>query len=164
MKRPVVTTSATRGSAAVVIDADALSVFELVSDVTGYGRFSPENRSATWLGGAPGPVIGARFRSWNRRGWFRWFTHCRVETVDPGHVFAFRVAFPPPLTHTLWTYRLDPADGGTRLEEIWELPQPLGLARRAMLRLFLGVPDRPQTLTAGAAETVSRIRDACERA
>ncbi|HZI98481.1 MAG TPA: SRPBCC family protein [Actinomycetales bacterium] len=158
------TTSATGGSATVVIDADASVVYELVSDVTGYGRFSPENRSARWLGGASGPEVGARFRSWNRRGPLRWFTHCRVATAEPGRTFAFTVVFPPPMPATRWTYRLDTEGARTRLEESWELPKPLGPARRAMMRLFIGVQDRPATLTAGAAETVARIREVCEAA
>jgi hypothetical protein len=54
------------------------------------------------------------------------------------------------------TYRVDAIDDHhTRLEESWELPQPLGLARRALMRLFLGVRDRPSSLTAGAAETLT---------
>jgi hypothetical protein len=31
-----------------------------------------------------------------------------------------------------------------------------------MMRLFLGVRDRPTSLTAGAAQTLTRIRQACE--
>lgn len=163
-RRVVTSTSPLRGTAEVAIDADAATVYALVSDVTAYGRFSPENRTARWLGGASGPVVGAEFRSWNRRGLFRWFTHCTVETVDHGREFAFRVTFPPPMPATRWTYRLDAIDDHrTRLQESWELAKPLGPARRAMMRLFLGVRDRPSSLTAGAAETLTRIRQACER-
>ncbi len=164
MHRPVsITNSPLRGTAVLFIDADAATVYALVSDVTGYWRFSPENRTAKWLGGACGPVVGAKFRSWNRRGAIRWFTHCTVETADHGRVFAFRVTFPPPMPATRWTYQVDAIDDHhTRLEEAWELPQPLGLARRAMMRLFLGVRDRPSSLTAGAAETLTRIRQLCE--
>ncbi|CAN5838924.1 SRPBCC family protein [soil metagenome] len=156
-------TSPLRGTATVSIGADAATVYALVSDVTGYGRFSPENRTARWRNGASGPVVGAKFRSWNRRGVFRWFTHCTVETVDHGRVFAFRVTFPPPMPATRWTYRLNPIDDQhTLLEETWELAKPLGPARRAMMRLFLGVRDRPSSLTAGAAQTLARIRQVCE--
>lgn len=104
---PVATsTTPVRGTAEVVVGADAATVYALVSDVTRYGRFSPENRTARWLRGASGPVVGAKFRSWNQRGVFRWFTDCTVEEVDQDRVFAFRVSFPPPLAATRWTYRL----------------------------------------------------------
>lgn len=163
--QPVATwTSPARGTTEVVVGADAATVYALVSDVTGYGRFSPENRTARWLRGASGPVVGAKFRSWNQRGVFRWFTDCTVEEADEDRVFAFRVSFPPPMAATRWTYRLQAIDDAhTRVEESWELPKPLGPARRAMIRLFLGVPDRPSSLTAGAAETLTSIRRFCER-
>lgn len=166
MDRSVATsTSPLRGTAAVAIDADAATVYALVSDVTGYGRFSPENRGATWIGGSSGPVVGAGFRSWNRHGVWAWFTHGTVAAREEDRVFAFDVTFPRFMTGTRWTYRLEPMDDDRIwLEESWELPRPLGPARRMMLRLVLGVRDRPASLTAGAAETVARIRDAAERA
>ena len=50
-------------------------------------------------------------------------------------------------------------DGPHRVvEESWELARPLGPARRALMRLFIGVRDRPSSLTAGAAETLARMR------
>src|SRR5579864_9388032 len=125
-------TSSQRGTAAVVVEADAAAAYAVISDVMGYGRFSPENRSAKWLGADSGPAQGAKFRSWNRRGIFRWFTYCVVETAD-GREFSFRVVFPPPMPKTRWTYRLRPVDDRhTRIEESWELPAPLGPARRTM--------------------------------
>jgi hypothetical protein len=79
-------------------------------------------------------------------------------------VFAFRVTFPPPVPATRWTYRLEAVDDQhTRIEESWELPKPLGSVRRAMMRLFLGVRHRPESLTAGAAETLLGIRRHYER-
>ena len=152
-------TSPARGSAEVVIDRDVASIYAIVSDVTGYGRFSPESRTARWLGSASAPVSGARFRSWNRRGLMRWFTNCVVETAT-GTEFAFRVTFPPPMPATRWRYVLTPLDEShTRVTESWELPKALGPARRTMMRLFLGAPDRPSDLTAGAATTLSRMRE-----
>jgi len=104
----------------VTVDADAATVYALVSDVSGYGRFSPENRTARWLGDARGPEVGAKFRSWNRRGAFWWFTHCTIEAVDDCRAFAFRVTFPPPMAATQWTYRLEAIDDHhTRVEESW---------------------------------------------
>jgi hypothetical protein len=42
-------------------------VWDLVSDVTRVGEFSPETFEAEWLGGASGPEVGARFRGHVRR-------------------------------------------------------------------------------------------------
>ena len=42
-------------------------VWDLVSDVTRIGEFSPETFEAQWLDGATGPRAGARFRGHVRR-------------------------------------------------------------------------------------------------
>ena len=51
----------------VHIDAPAERVWELVSDVTRIGEFSPETFEAEWLDGADRPRAGARFRGHVRR-------------------------------------------------------------------------------------------------
>jgi hypothetical protein len=47
----------------VRIAADALRLWEMVSDVTRMGEWSPETTGAHWLDGASGPVVGARFKA-----------------------------------------------------------------------------------------------------
>jgi len=42
--------------------ASADRVWDLVSDITRIGEFSPETFEAEWLGDATGPAVGARFR------------------------------------------------------------------------------------------------------
>ena len=44
------------------IDAEPLHVWELVSDITKMGTYSPEVFAAEWLGGATGPAVGVRYR------------------------------------------------------------------------------------------------------
>ena len=78
-------------SASVRVSASADELWRLVSDVVRMGEWSPENVGGRWLGGATGPVVGARFRGSNRRGWRRWSTTCTVVAADPGHTFAFDV-------------------------------------------------------------------------
>jgi hypothetical protein len=56
-----------RGSVTVHMDASPDRVWELVSDVTRVGEFSPETFEAEWLGGASGPEVGARFRGHVKR-------------------------------------------------------------------------------------------------
>ena len=66
-------------------------VWDLVSDVTRIGEFSPETFEAEWLGGATGPAVGARFRGHvrrNGRGPVYW-TVCTVTACDPGRQFGF---------------------------------------------------------------------------
>ena len=51
-----------RDSVTLQMAASPEAVWELVSDITNTGKFSPETFEAEWLGGADGPVVGARFR------------------------------------------------------------------------------------------------------
>ena len=67
------------------VRAEPSVVYDLVSDVTRMGSWSPETTSCRWLASATGPTVGARFRGTNRHGpLLRWTTTC---TVSP----AFRV-------------------------------------------------------------------------
>jgi uncharacterized protein YndB with AHSA1/START domain len=86
-------------------------VWDLVSDVTRIGEFSPETFEAQWLDGADGPRPGARFRGHVRRhgrGPVYWTT-CTVTAADPGRKFAFSVAGLGGATANTWRYRLEPA-------------------------------------------------------
>ena len=83
-----------QGSVTVHFTAPAAEVWDLVSDVTRIGEFSPETFEARWLDGATGPRPGARFRGHvrrNGRGPVYW-TVCTVVACDPGREFAFAVA------------------------------------------------------------------------
>ena len=82
-----------KGSVTVHIAAPAELVWDLVSDVTRIGEFSPETFEAQWLDGASGPQAGARFRGHVRRsgrGPVYWTT-CTVTASEPGREFAFAV-------------------------------------------------------------------------
>jgi hypothetical protein len=56
-----------RGSVTVHVAAPPDRGWDLVSDVTRVGEFSPETFEAEWLGGASGPAVGAHFRGHVRR-------------------------------------------------------------------------------------------------
>ena len=43
------------------------TIWDLVSDVTKIGRYSPETFEAEWLDGATGPAVGATFRGHVKR-------------------------------------------------------------------------------------------------
>ena len=75
------------------VAAPARLLWELVSDVTRMGEWSPESTGAQWRSGTPG-AVGATFRGANRRGRATWSTICQVVASEPGRVFAFAVARP----------------------------------------------------------------------
>jgi uncharacterized protein YndB with AHSA1/START domain len=118
-----------KGSVTVHMDAPPERVWDLVSDVTKIGRYSPETFEAEWLDGASGPAVGARFRGHvkrNERGPIYW-TECSVIACEPDREFAFGVGKPGKAMNT-WRYVLEPADGGgTDVTESFELTSNLPL-------------------------------------
>ncbi len=125
--------------------APPAEVWDLVSDVTRIGEFSPETFEARWLDGASGPQAGARFRGHvrrNGRGPVYWTT-CTVTASEPAREFAFAVNGPGEVVVNTWRYRLTPNGDGTDVTESFELPgSPLNrlywrLAGRARMRTNL---------------------------
>lgn len=121
-----------RGSATIRISAPPSAVWNLVSDVTLIGRFSPETTAAEWLNGATGPSPGVKFRGRvkrNERGPTYW-TSCMITECEPNRVFAFTVRSRPmglPIAPNntvclTWRYTFEPANSdGTLVTEQFEL-------------------------------------------
>jgi uncharacterized protein YndB with AHSA1/START domain len=130
-------------------------IWDLVSDVTLIGRYSPETFEANWLDGATGPAVGAVFRGHvkrNGRGPTYWTT-CTVTAAEPGREFAFHVgAVDNPLN--TWRYVLEPAGDGTDVTESFEL------ADRLPTRLYWAMFGwaRGRTNHHGMKTTLERIK------
>lgn len=155
-------TNRTSGQASLVIAAPPARLWEMVSDLTRMGEWSPEAAGGVWLGGATGPAVGARFRGRNRRGRAAWSTTCEVIAATPGAEFAFAVGG-ASRPSTTWRYLFEPSGAGTRVTESFELRRPPGLASRLLTRLTTGVTDRRADLEDGARRTLEALRAAAER-
>lgn len=77
-------------SASIAIDAPAAKVYELVSDITRTGEWSPECVGGSWVSGAAGRV-GARFHGYNQDGTAAWTSESEVVRADEARAFAFSV-------------------------------------------------------------------------
>ena len=147
---------------ALEVAAPADCLWQLVSDVTRMGEWSPENLGAEWLSGTPREV-GARFRGRNRRGRVSWSTTCEVIASDRGRVFAFAVGT-VARPDAVWRFSLTPLlDGRTRVTESFELPRPLGAVSRLVTRLTTGVTDREADLVDGMRTTLQRLGAAAQQ-
>jgi hypothetical protein len=100
------------------MDAPAMDVWNLVSDVRNTGRFSPETFDAEWLDGADKPTVGARFRGHVKRNEIGpvYWTACRVTACDPGREFGFAVLVGERVVNN-WHYAFVPNDDGTDVTE-----------------------------------------------
>nr|MDQ3294217.1 SRPBCC family protein [Actinomycetota bacterium] len=95
--------------ASLHIDAAPDALYDIVSDLPGMGRLSPENTGATWIKGATGPAVGARFRGGNKHGVMRWWTHGVITKADRPKQIEWDVKE----SGTRWGYRFEPAGDGT---------------------------------------------------
>src|SRR5580658_188757 len=144
-----------QGSVTVHMRATPEQIWELVSDVTRIGEFSPETFEAEWLDGATGPTVGARFRGHvkrNGKGPTYWTTCTVLESV-PGREFAFGVgSSEKPLN--VWRYQLEPAGDGTDVTESFKL------ADKALLRLYWALFGwaRGRTNRNGMQATLERVK------
>jgi hypothetical protein len=143
----------------VVIHAPAEHVYGMVAEMTRMGEWSPECERVEWADGATGPVVGAKFVGHNRGGPFklmRWSRHGRVLTADPGREFAF-VTEEGGREGTVWRYRFDPAPGGTRVTESYEVQWIPAWAR------IVDVPtNRHRELLAAMRHTLGQLKTAAE--
>jgi hypothetical protein len=130
-------------------------IWDLVSDVTKIGRYSPETFEAQWLDGASGPAVGARFRGHvKRNGWGpTYWTTCTVLACVPEREFGFGVG-PSDKPLNVWRYRLDPTGDGTDVTESFEL------ANTAPLRVYWALLGwaRGRTNRNGMQTTLERIK------
>ncbi len=118
-------------SVTVRMQARPQPIWELVSDVTRIGRYSPETFEAEWLDGATGPSVGARFRGHVKRNGIGpiYWTSCTVQECDPGRAFTFGVG-PPGKALSVWGYRMEPVGDETDVTETFTL------ADTGLLRLY----------------------------
>ncbi|HZJ28335.1 MAG TPA: SRPBCC family protein [Acidimicrobiia bacterium] len=139
----------------VHMDAPPERVWELVSDVTQIGRYSPETFEAEWLDEATGPAVDARFRGHvkrNGKGPTYWTT-CTVLASEIGREFAFGIG-PADKPLSVWRYRLEPAGDGT------DVTESFALARIPLLRLYWALLGwaRGPTNRNGMRTTLERIK------
>lgn len=150
-------------SVTVRIDAPPEKVWDLISDVTRIGDYSPETFEAEWLDGATGPAVGARFRGHvkrNQKGPVYWTT-CTVLECEPGREFAFGVGAPDKAPLNVWRFHLEPVPGGgTDVTESFTLADNLAL--RVYWKLFGWT--RGKTNRNGMQTTLERIKAKAEAA
>jgi hypothetical protein len=149
-----------RGSVSVFMDAPPDVVWDVVSDVTRIGEFSPETFEAEWVDGASGPEVGARFRGHVKRNGVgpTYWSACKVTSCEPERDFGFAVYGGGKRLNT-WRYVLEARDGGTLVTESFELPDSLPTR---VYWLLLGW-SRGRTNEKGMRQTLERIRVVAER-
>ena len=147
------------GEVSVRMDASPSVVWDLVSDVTRIGEFSPETFEAEWIRGATGPAVGAQFKGHVKRNGVgpTYWTLCSVTACEPERVFEFAVGN-DAVTANNWGYRLEPDGDGTLVTEYFRLEPSLPMR---LYWLALG-PLRGRTNEKGMRTTLERMKAVVE--
>jgi hypothetical protein len=149
----------------IVIDASAEQIWDMVSDVTRMGEWSPECFRCFWLGRRKGPEVGARFVGFNRAGWRVWATPNVVVAAERGRTFAWRTIG----NGNVWSYQMEAVEGATgstaatRVTESRHLPARRPALAKLLLQVFFGGTDRhDERMRKGMRRTLERLKTAAE--
>ena len=156
-KTPRVT--ALRYSESIFVGRTPEVLYDMVSDVTRMGQWSPICRACWWDEG-DGPRVGAYFTGRNETPGRTWETRSQVIAAERGRRFAFVVGD----ALVRWEYTFATADGGTRLTESWEF-LPAGIVRfkeRFGEEAEAQIADRTESAHTGIPVTLAAIKRAAE--
>jgi hypothetical protein len=152
MKQQLTTDSVTR-----LIEATPDALYGIISDVTRTPERSPEIVRCTWVKGATGPQVGARFKAINKvqRG-PSWPNTPVVVTAEAGREFAF--ARTELFAGTVeWRYRFEPEGNGTRVTESYTVTKELTIVGWFIIGTLYGRKDRQHDLRTGMEQTLERL-------
>ena len=135
-------------------------MYDLITDITRMGEWSPECYRCEWLDGATAAAPGARFRGYNRLGPLRWQRTVVVGIADRGREFTFAtVNDRAGREETRWRYAMEPSSAGTLLTESFQF-----LWCSVPNRLAEALIPRGRQVNQGIEETLRRIKQAAEAA
>jgi uncharacterized protein YndB with AHSA1/START domain len=110
------------GSQEVIIAADPVQVWGMISDVTRTPEWSPDVIRSAWIKPWEGPAVGAAFESLNRMPLVgRWRSRSTVTEAEPGRRFAFAVGANADDPNTMWTWDLEPTPEGVRVRLSYDM-------------------------------------------
>jgi hypothetical protein len=131
----------------------------MVSDLTRMGEWSPENDGATWMGGATGPMSGAKFRGVNSHGKRKWKTIGTIIDSEPARLITFRTTA-AGFKVAEWRYAFEATEGGCRVTETWI--DQRGRIAKALGKPVSGVADRATHNRGTMEKTLERLKEAAE--
>lgn len=146
-------------SGSVVVRSSPEALYDLVSDVTRTGEWSPVCTACWWDDGQSAEV-GAWFTGRNQVPGRTWETRSQVVAADRGREFAFLVGG----RLVRWSFTFTPVDGGTQLTESWEF-LPAGqqfFAERYGEDAQRQVEDRTRAAHEGIPATLAAIKRIAE--
>ena len=151
--------SSLRYSESIVVARPAESLYDMVSDVTRMGEWSPVCKACWWDDG-DSLRVGAWFTGRNELPERVWETRSQVVAAERGREFTFVVGG----SLVRWSYAFTPVDGGTQVTESWEF-LPDGIARfqaRFGEDAEAQIANRTEAAHTGIPITLAAIKESAE--
>lgn len=146
----------------VVVAASPAAVYDLVSDITRTGEWSPVCTGCWWDDEAEAGRVGAWFTGRNELPDRTWETRSQVVAAERGREFAWVVG----QGFVRWGFVLEAEGAGTRLTETWEfLPAGQSMfAEKYGDRAPDEIEDRTRHAHTGIPRTLAAIKQVAETA
>lgn len=147
-------------SDSVVVARSAEDLYDIVSDVSRMGDWSPVCKACWWEEEGGTARVGAWFGGRNELPERTWETRSEVVAADRGREFAFVNSG----MIARWGYTFAPVDGGTELTESWEfLPGGISLFREHFGDdADAQIADRLEAARTGIPATLAAIKKSAE--
>ena len=145
----------------VTVETSAEALYDLVSDITRTGSWSPVCTSCWWDEEAEAGQVGAWFTGRNELPNRTWQTRSQIAVAERGREFAWVVGG----RFVRWGFSMAPTQTGTTLTESWEF-LPDGIA---MFEENFGdeaaaqIANRTQQALDGIPQTLAAIKQIAER-
>ena len=144
------------------IEASPDALYAFISDVTRTPEYSPEVVKCTWIKGATGPAVGARFKAINHAGRVPdWPNKPIVTIADAGRTFAFERTEVGGGTIE-WRYTFTPDGTGTMVTESYKVIKPVNALGWFIIDTLAGLKDRQTDLRRGMTQSLDRIASIVE--
>jgi hypothetical protein len=148
-------------SDSIFIERSAVDLYDMVSDVTRMGEWSPVCKLCWWDEGHSAHV-GAWFTGRNETPERTWETRAQVIVAERGREFAFVVG----QTWVRWGYTFTPEERGTTIAESWDFfaAGVAGFHERFGADAPMQIADRIKAAHNGIPSTLAAIKRSAESA
>jgi hypothetical protein len=149
-----------RHQESVTVEASAETLYDLVSDITRTGEWSPVCTSCWWDDEREAGQVGAWFTGRNQLPNRVWQTRSQVAVAEPGREFAWVVGD----SFVRWGFSFNPAETMTTLTESWEfLPDGIAMFEEKYGdQAQTEIADRTRQAFDGIPKTLAAIKRIAE--
>ncbi len=153
-------TSARTHELSITVEATPEALYDLVSDITRTGEWSPICTACWWDDPAEARTVGAWFTGHNQVPGRSWETRSRIAAADRGREFTWIVGG----SFVRWSFTFHPHGAATTLTESWEfLPGGIAMFQEKYGdRAAAEIDERTRQAHEGIPQTLAAIKRIAE--